>query len=56
MLVVGHEISSEDQVTQESLRPEELEWPDGITPPLKDVRKKKWRKRIDLGVSIANCC
>jgi TATA-binding protein-associated factor Taf7 len=51
MLIVGEQIKSEEQIVKGKLHPEELAWPDGLTPPLKNVRKERWRKKIDLGVS-----
>ncbi|KAL7409389.1 TAFII55 protein conserved region-domain-containing protein, partial [Mrakia frigida] len=51
MLVVSNPISDESQVTagdggQGKLNIEDYIWPHGITPPLRHVRKRRYRKRI----------
>jgi transcription initiation factor TFIID subunit 7 len=46
MLVVTHPISSEASVTEGKLTVEDYIWPHGITPPLRHVRKRRFRKRI----------
>lgn len=55
MLVVSNPISDESQVTagdggQGKLNIEDYIWPHGITPPLRHVRKRRYRKRISRRV------
>ena len=53
MLVVDNKISSEDQVKKDkSFNIDEFIWPHGITPPLRHVRKRRFRKRVNRRVSI----
>ncbi|KAF8798161.1 hypothetical protein BYT27DRAFT_7228749 [Phlegmacium glaucopus] len=48
MLVVDNKISSEDQVKKEkSFNIDEFIWPHGVTPPLRHVRKRRFRKRVN---------
>ena len=55
MLIVESQISSQEdeQLFTENSRSsnvDEFEWPDGLTPPLKNVRKRRFRKRISAKV------
>lgn len=56
MLVVSNPISDESQVntgdgnSSGKLNIEDYVWPHGITPPLKHVRKRRFRKRISRRV------
>ena len=53
MLVVEDLIPNEEVITnQKSFDIDEFIWPHGITPPLKHVRKRRFRKRISRRVSI----
>ena len=46
MLVVDHPIKDESTVTADPLKIDEYIWPHGITPPLRHVRKRRFRKRL----------
>ncbi|SRR6266498_4666506 len=55
MLIVESQISSQEdeQLFTENSRSsnvDEFEWSDGLTPPLKNVRKRRFRKRISAKV------
>lgn len=55
MLVVSDPISSEAQLANSDgsmgkLNIEDFIWPHGITPPLRHVRKRRFRKRISRRV------
>ena len=51
MLVVDNKISSEDQVKKDkSFNIDEFIWPHGVTPPLRHVRKRRFRKRVNRRV------
>ena len=53
MLVVDNKISSEDQVKKDkSFNIDEFIWPHGVTPPLRHVRKRRFRKRVNRRVSV----
>lgn len=53
MLVVDNKISSEDQVKRDkSFNIDEFIWPHGVTPPLRHVRKRRFRKRVNRRVSV----
>ena len=52
MLLVEEEINDEAQVTKEkAFNIEDFIFPHGITPPLKHVRKRRFRKRVNKRVS-----
>ena len=54
MLVVDNKILSEDQVKRDkSFNIEEFIWPHGVTPPLRHVRKRRFRKRVNRRVSVS---
>jgi transcription initiation factor TFIID subunit 7 len=46
MLVVEKPVKDESTITRESLRIDDYIWPHGITPPLRHVRKRRFRKRL----------
>jgi transcription initiation factor TFIID subunit 7 len=46
MLVVGEPISNEASITASALNVDDYSWPHGITPPLRHVRKRRFRKRL----------
>ncbi|RIA84872.1 TAFII55 protein conserved region-domain-containing protein [Glomus cerebriforme] len=49
MLIVESQIQEDEQIFTEnpkSSNVDEFEWPDGLTPPLKNIRKRRFRKRI----------
>ena len=56
MLIVESQISSQEDDEQlftensRSSNVDEFEWPDGLTPPLKNVRKRRFRKRMSAKV------
>lgn len=53
MLVVDSKISSEDQVKKDkSFNIDEFIWPHGVTPPLRHVRKRRFRKRVNRRVGV----
>lgn len=48
MLLVEEEVQDENQVTKDkSFNIEDFVYPHGITPPLKHVRKRRFRKRVN---------
>ncbi|TFY82368.1 hypothetical protein EWM64_g1643 [Hericium alpestre] len=48
MLVVEERIPSEDVLSnQKSFNVDDFVWPHGLTPPLKHVRKRRFRKRVN---------
>jgi transcription initiation factor TFIID subunit 7 len=58
MLVVSDPISNEAQLANPDgnmgkLNIDDYIWPHGITPPLRHVRKRRFRKRISRRVSPA---
>ncbi|ORY29634.1 TAFII55 protein conserved region-domain-containing protein [Naematelia encephala] len=46
MLVVENPVKDESYVTQAPLKVDDYVWPHGITPPLRHVRKRRFRKRM----------
>lgn len=46
MLVVDQQIANEAALPPASGNPEAYIWPHGITPPLRHVRKRRFRKRM----------
>ncbi|EIW69767.1 hypothetical protein TREMEDRAFT_61532 [Tremella mesenterica DSM 1558] len=46
MLVVTHPVKDESTITSAPLKIDDFIWPHGITPPLRHVRKRRFRKRI----------
>ena len=46
MLVVEDRVSEESQINASALNIDEFIWPHGVTPPLKHVRKRRFRKRV----------
>ena len=46
MLVVGDRIEKEEDVIAVPSKPSDFIWPHGITPPLRYVRKTRFRKRV----------
>lgn len=54
MLLVEEEVQDEAEVTREKgFNIEDFIYPHGITPPLKHVRKRRFRKRVNKRVSPA---
>jgi transcription initiation factor TFIID subunit 7 len=52
MLVVGDLISHEETILAYRSQPSDYTYPHGITPPLRWVRKRRFRKRISNRVYI----
>jgi transcription initiation factor TFIID subunit 7 len=46
MLVVGDRVNEESQINASALNIDDFIWPHGVTPPLKHVRKRRFRKRV----------
>ena len=46
MLIVDHPIKDESSITSAALRVDDYIWPHGLTPPLRHVRKRRFRKRL----------
>lgn len=46
MLVVDDRVDSEAAVNASPLNIDEYIWPHGVTPPLRHVRKRRFRKRL----------
>lgn len=46
MLVVERPVKDESSITRDPLRIDDYIWPHGITPPLRHVRKRRFRKRL----------
>lgn len=46
MLLVGDPVSSDSQVTASALNVDDYIWPHGLTPPLRHVRKRRFRTRL----------
>ena len=46
MLVVEDRVNEESQINASALNIDDFIWPHGITPPLKHVRKRRFRKRV----------
>lgn len=54
MLVVEDKIESEDSLSHsKAFRIDDFIWPHGLTPPLKHVRKRRFRKRVNRTVRIS---
>ena len=53
MLVVEHKLENNEDLpsTSRSFNINDFIWPHGITPPLKHVRKRRFRQRISRAVS-----
>jgi TATA-binding protein-associated factor Taf7 len=58
MLVVEWPIEDESQLNEykNSMNMEDFIWSDGLAPPLKDVRRRRFRKRLSNRVSCRRCC
>jgi transcription initiation factor TFIID subunit 7 len=46
MLIVGDPVHSESSITATALNVDDYVWPHGITPSLRHVRKRRFRKRL----------
>jgi transcription initiation factor TFIID subunit 7 len=46
MLVVEDRVNDESTINASALNIDDYFWPHGITPPLRHVRKRRFRKRI----------
>ena len=46
MLVVDEPIENESVINSTALNVDDYVWPHGMTPPLRHVRKRRFRKRI----------
>lgn len=46
MLIVENPVADEASITEKPLKIDEYIWPHGITPPMKHVRKRRFRKRM----------
>lgn len=46
MLIVSDPIKDESRITESALNADDYIWPHGITPPMKHVRKRRFRKRL----------
>jgi transcription initiation factor TFIID subunit 7 len=46
MIVVEQPVNSESSITAAPLKVDDYIWPHGITPPLRHVRKRRFRKRM----------
>lgn len=46
MLVVENQIQDESSVTSSALNIDDYIWQHGLTPPLRHVRKRRFRKRL----------
>ena len=62
MLLVGEQISHEETILAYPSRPSDYIYPHGITPPLRWVRKRRFRRRISnrvilppLSPSLSHC-
>ena len=51
MLIIGDPIQYEDTILAYPSKPSDYIYPHGITPPLRWVRKRRFRKRISNRVS-----
>jgi transcription initiation factor TFIID subunit 7 len=52
MLVVENRIENDEPLaTHKNFNIDEFIWPHGITPPLRHVRKRRFRKRVNRRVS-----
>lgn len=55
MLVVDKKVPSEDQISKDKgFNIDEFIWPHGLTPPLRHVRKRRFRKRVNRRVRLYN--
>jgi transcription initiation factor TFIID subunit 7 len=52
MLLVEEEVQEEGEVTRDRFNIEDFIYPHGVTPPLKHVRKRRFRKRINKRVRL----
>jgi transcription initiation factor TFIID subunit 7 len=52
MLLVGEQISHEETILAYPSRPSDYIYPHGITPPLRWVRKRRFRRRISNRVTL----
>lgn len=50
MLVVDKPIKDESNITKGPLIHDDYIWPHGVTPPLRHVRKRRFRKRLSKRV------
>jgi len=46
MLVVDQQVKDEASITAAALKVDDYIWPHGLTPPLRHVRKRRFRKRL----------
>lgn len=46
MLVVDQPVKDEASITAGPLKVDDYIWPHGLTPPLRHVRKRRFRKRL----------
>jgi transcription initiation factor TFIID subunit 7 len=46
MLVLGPQVASEANIPSGAINQDDYIWPHGITPPLRHVRKRRFRKRL----------
>lgn len=46
MLVVDNPVDQEAEITSSALNVDDYVWPHGLTPPLRHVRKRRFRKRL----------
>lgn len=46
MLVVENPVRDENSITASALNVDDYIWPHGITPPMRHVRKRRFRKRL----------
>lgn len=46
MMIVEDRVNEESQINASALNIDDYIWPHGVTPPLKHVRKRRFRKRI----------
>jgi transcription initiation factor TFIID subunit 7 len=46
MLLLGEQISNEETIFAHPTKPSDYVFPHGLTPPLRNVRKRRFRKRI----------
>lgn len=57
MLLVEDKIPGEDALSNRgSFNIDEFIYPHGITPPLKHVRKRRFRKRVNRRVRLSSLC
>lgn len=46
MLVVENPVRDENSISSAALNVDDYIWPHGITPPMRHVRKRRFRKRL----------